>query len=79
MSQPLDLVDPASKTDYFAAAQMLSKAAYAGVPETTPVSKSRTGRICSRKPPVPVAFRDVLRTLPVDTTATQNIYDLYYC
>ncbi len=30
LSEPLDLVDPVSKTDYFAAAQMLSKAAVAG-------------------------------------------------
>ncbi len=33
LSEPLDLVDPKSKTDYFAAAQMLSKAAYAGATE----------------------------------------------
>ena len=29
-SQPLDLVDPGSKTDYFAAAQAFDKVAYAG-------------------------------------------------
>ena len=31
LSEPLDLVDPASKTDYFTAAQTLDKMAYAGV------------------------------------------------
>ena len=34
LSEPLDLVDPASKTDYFAAAQALSKAAYSGTSES---------------------------------------------
>ena len=32
LSQPLDLVDPGSKTDYFTAAQALDKLAYAGTP-----------------------------------------------
>ena len=36
LSEPLDLVDPQSQMDYFKAAQMLSKAAYAGVSETDP-------------------------------------------
>ncbi|MGC1448506.1 MAG: carboxypeptidase-like regulatory domain-containing protein [Candidatus Sulfotelmatobacter sp.] len=80
LSQPLDLVDPASKTDYFAAAQMLSKAAYAGLPETDPSVTSipywehlfpqaaGAGGVSGCAP-----------NAPSTPTATQNIYDLYYC
>jgi hypothetical protein len=35
LSEPLDLVDTGSKTDYFSAAQALSKLAYAGTPITS--------------------------------------------
>jgi hypothetical protein len=84
LSQPLDLVDPASKTDYFAAAQTLSKAAYAGV-ETANMPKipywedmfplaagqgllsGTNGAPCSGGP------------TPANPTATQNIYDSYFC
>ena len=37
LSEPLDLVDPASHADYFSAASMLSKAAAAGVSESDPI------------------------------------------
>jgi hypothetical protein len=84
LSQPLDLVDPASKTDYFAAAQMLDKMAYAGV-QTNDVQ------------PIPywenlfpaAAGQGLLSNsdgtacsggpTPNPTTATQNIYDMYNC
>lgn len=84
LSTPLDLVDPASKTDYFAAAQALSKQAYAGVPTASvkPISywenmfpqaagtgllSGSNGAPCSGGP------------TPANPTATQNIYDSYYC
>lgn len=84
LSQPLDLVDPGSKTDYFAAAQALSKQAYAGT-QTASIQKipywedlfpqaagtgllsGSNGQPCSGGP------------TPANPTATQNIYDLYYC
>ncbi len=85
LSQPLDLVDPASKTDYFAAAQMLSKNAYAGTQTASmqPIQywedmfpnaagqgllSGSNGQPCSGGP------------VPSGTpTATQNIYDMYFC
>jgi hypothetical protein len=84
LSQPLDLVDPASKTDYFAAAQALSKRAYAGVPTASvkPIPywenmfpqaagpgllSGSNGAPCSGGP------------TPANPTATQNIYDSYFC
>src|SRR5579872_3390110 len=36
LSQPLDLVDPGSKMDYFTAAQLMDKAVYGGVAEDDP-------------------------------------------
>jgi hypothetical protein len=84
LSQPLDLVDPASKTDYFAATQMLDKMAYAGV-QTNDVK------------PIPywenlfpaAAGQGLLSNsdgtacsggpTPNPTSATQNIYDMYNC
>ena len=84
LSQPLDLVDPASKTDYFAAAQMLSKNAYAGTQTASmqPIQywedlfpaaagpgllSGSNGQACSGGP------------VPANPTATQNIYDMYFC
>jgi hypothetical protein len=77
LSEPLDLVDPSSKTDYFAAAQMLSKAAYANTPESSiapipywenmfPLAAGAAG-ISGYAPGIPAT-----------PTATQNMYDLYY-
>jgi hypothetical protein len=88
LATPLDLVDPASHTDYFAAAQALSKQAYAGVPITSIqpnpywedmfpqaagpglLSGSSTTTPCS-----PAGSYVPNQSL----TATQNIYDSYYC
>ncbi len=44
LSQPLDLVDPKSHADYFAASQMLSKNAYAGTPESSIAKNSLLGK-----------------------------------
>ena len=77
LSQPLDLVDPASKMDYFTAAQALSKAAYANTPESSiaPIpywenlfpAAAGGGGISGYAPGIPAS-----------PTATQNMYDLYY-
>ena len=84
LSEPLDLYDAASHTDYFTAAQMLSKAAYAGVQTANmqkiqywedmfPQAKGKgllsgpMGTACSGGP------------VPASPTATQNIYDSYFC
>jgi hypothetical protein len=87
LSQPLDLVDPASHTDYFKAADMLSKAAYAGTPinNIQPIPywqnlfpqaagpglfSGAGGAPCS-----PTTSAGA----PTNPTATQNIYDSYFC
>jgi hypothetical protein len=77
LSQPLDLVDPKSHMDYFTAAQMLSRAAYAGTPE------SAIGKIPYWENLFPQAAgaanaSDSAPGAPANPTATQNIYDLYY-
>ncbi len=77
LSQPLDLVDTASKTDYFAAAQMLSKAAYAGTPETSIAPIPYWENIF----PQAAGAANIIGSAPgtpANPTATQNIYDLYY-
>ncbi len=77
LSEPLDLVDPKSKTDYFAAAQMLSKAAYSNTPESSiapipywenmfPLAGGAGGE------------SGYAPGIPATPTATQNMYDLYY-
>jgi len=79
LSQPLDLVDPKSHMDYFTAAQMLSRAAYAGTPESSiakipywenvfPQAAAATAGVVSTNAP----------GVPANPTATQNIYGLYY-
>lgn len=84
LSQPLDLVDPASKTDYFTAAQMLSKAAYAGTPTASmqPIpywenmfpQAAGSGLLSG-----PNGTACSGGPTPTNPTATQNIYDLYNC
>ncbi|HUA14407.1 MAG TPA: carboxypeptidase-like regulatory domain-containing protein [Verrucomicrobiae bacterium] len=88
LSTPLDLVDPASNTDYFAAAQALSKEAYANTPITSvqpipywenmfplaagPGLLSGSTGTQPCSPPGSYAPNQSL-------SATQNIYDSYYC
>ena len=85
LAQPLDLVDPASKTDYFAAATQFAKLGNANtnIENVAPIPywenmfplaagpgllSGNNGQSCS--PSV---------TLPSNPTATQNMYDLFYC
>jgi hypothetical protein len=84
LSQPLDLVDPASKTDYFTAAQALSKQAYAGVQtaDVQPISywenlfpQAAGQGLLSGSNGNPCSGGPV----PTNPTATQNIYDMYNC
>lgn len=77
LSQPLDLVDPASKMDYFTASQLLSKNAYAGT------SESAMAKIPYWENMFPQAagaanIIGAAPGAPANPTATQNIYDLYY-
>jgi hypothetical protein len=84
LSQPLDLVDPASKMDYFAAAQLLDKAAYAGTPAASiqPIPywenlfpQAAGQGLLSGTNGQPCSGGPV----PATPTATQNIYDMYNC
>jgi Carboxypeptidase regulatory-like domain len=84
LSQPLDLVDPASKTDYFTAAQMFSKAAYAGTP-TASMQKIPYWENLFPQAAGPGLLSGPNGTpcsggpTPANPTATQNIYDMYNC
>jgi len=86
LSQPLDLVDPKSHMDYFAASQILSKNAYAGTPESAmakipywedlfPQAAGSAGASLGA-PGTPACVNNPNST--TCPTATQNIYDLYY-
>jgi Carboxypeptidase regulatory-like domain len=94
LSEPLDLVDPGSKTDYFAAAQALSKQAYAGTPITS-VQKipywenmfpqAAGANLLSGGSATNGTFGTIPCSPPGTYTtgeslsATQNIYDEYAC
>ncbi|MGB8065374.1 MAG: carboxypeptidase-like regulatory domain-containing protein [Candidatus Sulfotelmatobacter sp.] len=77
LSQPLDLVDPASKTDYFAAAQALSKAAYAGTSESS-IAPIPYWENLFPQAAGPSGISGYAPGIPANPTATQNMYDLYY-
>jgi len=81
LAQPLDIRDPRSGTDYFAAATMFTKAAEAGVPiqNIAPIpywehlfpmaaGPGKTQTNCSAPGPA-----------PSNPTATQNMYAMYRC
>ncbi len=88
MSEPLDLVDPKSGMDYFHAADMLSRAAYAGTPinNIKPIpywqdmfpAAAGTGLFSGTSPTTPCS-PTTSAGAPANPTATQNIYDSYYC
>jgi hypothetical protein len=86
LSQPLDLVDPGSKTDYFTAAQQLDKLAYAGTPASSvqpipywenlfPAAAGQGLFSGDSTGTVPCSGG----TAPANPSATQNIYDMYNC
>jgi len=77
LSQPLDLVDPKSHMDYFTAAQMLSKNAYAATPESA-IAKIPYWEDLFPQAAGPGGIIGVAPDIPANPTATQNIYDLYY-
>jgi len=84
LSEPLDLVDPVSHMDYFAAAQLLSKAAYAGVPETDPSVTSIPYWQNMFPQAAAAAGGAVSGCAPnyaavAAPTATQNVYDQFNC
>ena len=77
MSQPLDLVDPASKMDYFTAAQALSKAAYAGTSESSIAPIPYWENLFPQAAGA-AGISGYAPGIPASPTATQNMYDLYY-
>ncbi len=88
LSQPLDLVDPASKSDYFKAAQTLDKAIYAGVAEDDPsVNLPYWNNLFPQAAGLDDPVNGIYRQSGcapnsgniANPTASQNIYDLYYC
>lgn len=82
LSQPLDLVDKGSKMDYFTAAQLLDKAAYAGVPETDPsVMNIPYWQNLFPQAGGPGGASNCApnSSAVASPTPTQNIYDMYTC
>ncbi len=77
LSEPLDLVDPASHMDYFTASQILSKNAYAGTSESA-ISKIPYWENMFPQAAGPNGVSGAAPNTPANPTATQNIYDLYY-
>jgi hypothetical protein len=86
LSQPLDLVDPKSHTDYFSAAQSLDKLAAAGTPASSvqPIAywedmfptAAGSGLLSgSSDGTIPCSGGNA----PASPSATQNIYDSYNC
>ena len=80
LAQPLDLVDPISHMDYFHAAQLFSKAAGAGVPESDPsVTSIPYWQDMFPQAAGPQGIFGCTAGAPASPTATQNMYDLYQC
>jgi len=88
LSAPLDLVDPGSKMSYFGAAQAFDKAIYAGVPETDPsVNLPYWNNLFPQAAGLDDGGNNIYRQSGcapgfdsiASPTASQNIYDLYYC
>ncbi len=79
LSMPLDLVDPGSKMDYFAAAQTLDKATYAGVSESDPSVDLPYWNSLFPQAGGPDGASGCAPNAPANPTPSQNIYDLYYC
>ena len=80
LAQPLDLVDPKSGMDYFHAAQLFSKAAAAGVPESDPsVTNIPYWQNLFPQAAGPQGVSGCTAGAPASPTATQNMYDLYQC
>ena len=78
LSQPLDLVDPASHMDYFTAARMLSQNAYAGTPESAMAKIPYWENLFPQAGGTAGASNTAPGTPLANPTVTQNIYDLYY-
>jgi Carboxypeptidase regulatory-like domain len=84
LSEPLDLVDPKSHTDYFAAAQQLSKMSYAGIPTASvqPIQYWEDMFPQAAGPGLLSGSNGAACSggpTPANPTATQNIYDMYNC
>jgi hypothetical protein len=74
------LVDPISGMDYFHAAQLFSKAAAAGVPESDPsVTSIPYWQDLFPQAAGPNGIFGCTAGAPASPTATQNMYDLYQC
>jgi hypothetical protein len=77
LAQPLDLVDPKSKTDYYQAATALVKLANAGTNESS-VPNIPYWQNLFPGAAGSAGISGYAPGIPANPTATQNIYDLYY-
>jgi len=87
LAMPLDIVDPASKTDYFTAATMLTKAANAGtdisqlapIPYWEHLFPGAAGSFGFGPGPGGLGCAPGNSTFGGTTTATQAMYDMFSC
>jgi len=88
LSQPVDLVDPGSKMSYFQAAQVFDKAIYGGVAEDDPsVNLDYWNNLFPQAAGLDDPNNGIYRQsgcapnsdVIANPTASQNIYDSYYC
>jgi len=79
LSEPLDLVDPASKMDYFKVTQILDKAIYGGVSETDPSVNLPYWNNLFPQAGGAGGASGCAPNAPSNPTPSQNIYDSYYC
>jgi hypothetical protein len=88
LAQPLNLVDPKSKVNYFTAVDQFSKAAAAGTPinNIQPIPywedlfpQAAGPGLLSGPSAMQPSCSPTTGTVPANPTATQNLYDEFYC
>ncbi|MGA8150594.1 MAG: carboxypeptidase-like regulatory domain-containing protein [Terriglobales bacterium] len=80
LAQPLDLVDPKSHTSYFQAADIFSKAASQGKSESDPsLINIPYWQHLFPQAAGPNGISGCAPGTPASPTASQNMYDAYYC
>ena len=79
LAQPRNIVDPASKTDYFSAIRQLDTQAVAGVDESSVAPIPYWENLFGATSAGPGGAAGCATGAPANPTATQNMYDLLQC
>ncbi|MBZ5571690.1 MAG: carboxypeptidase-like regulatory domain-containing protein [Acidobacteriia bacterium] len=80
LRQPIDLVDPKTGTDYFAAATRLAQLAQQNMPsnQVTDAVVGKTAAFWHDMIPKAAGYQDLFTGIPFGTNLVGAIYDLYY-